>query len=90
MAALELPAGAARARVVAARAGELVAIGRTGTPAGLDVRATVNGRRRVAQPLWPAWREPGRQAGLLARLSWLAWLAWLASWRLAALRAGPA
>ena len=83
VATLELPAGAAGARVVAARAGELVAAGRT--PAGLDARAAVFGRCRVAQPLGPAWPEPGRQAvAVLARLSRLA------SLRTVSLLAGPA
>ena len=79
VAALELAARAARARVVPARAGELVATG--WTPAGLDARAAVFGRRRVAQPLGPAWPEPGRQAVSAGPLSrWLP-CGWLPCWR---------
>jgi hypothetical protein len=58
VAALELAAGAARARIVAPDVREVVVHPRA--RAGLHVRPAVHGRALVLQPLRPALAEPGR------------------------------
>src|SRR5580704_19755742 len=63
VAALELAARSARARVVAANPAVLVPAGRA--PARLHVRPAVDRRRRVLQPLRAARSQPGRDRGPL-------------------------
>jgi hypothetical protein len=64
VAALELAAGAAWARIVAPDAREVVVHPRA--RAGLHVRPAVHGRALVLQPLRPALAEPGRDRRILA------------------------
>ena len=66
VAALVLPAGTARAWVVASGARELVVHGRA--RAGLHVRPAVDRRGRVLQSLRPARGKPGRDRRILATL----------------------